>query len=224
LSASALPGLSPHCRIRLKDFGLKTVGQIAALPRTALVARFGTEGDRLYTYAHGSDPDSASSNLEDTVTDTSPGMNPDGSIEVALTLAHDVNDEKTLRSETRLLVDRLVDMLRQRRLACDAMTVVLTYADGRLVRRSLKWKEPTGAYIDLAARAEETLLGLYQRRVALKRIQLKVPRPRSESLQAGLFDDNSLLKQRALGEAITRIRKKNNFGVIFTASHTHNSK
>ncbi len=40
-------------RARLARFGLRTIGAVAALPRSALVARFGDEGALLHARAHG---------------------------------------------------------------------------------------------------------------------------------------------------------------------------
>ncbi len=43
----------PDVRARLARFGLRTIGSVAELPRTALVARFGDEGARLHARARG---------------------------------------------------------------------------------------------------------------------------------------------------------------------------
>lgn len=43
----------PEVRARLARFGLRTIGEVAGLPRSALVARFGDEGARLHARARG---------------------------------------------------------------------------------------------------------------------------------------------------------------------------
>jgi protein ImuB len=43
----------PDIRARLTRFGLRTIGSVAALPRSAVVARFGEEGARLHARARG---------------------------------------------------------------------------------------------------------------------------------------------------------------------------
>ncbi|HEX5826339.1 MAG TPA: hypothetical protein VFY23_02380 [Candidatus Limnocylindrales bacterium] len=43
----------PEIRGRLARFGLRTIGSVAALPRSAVVARFGDEGARLHARARG---------------------------------------------------------------------------------------------------------------------------------------------------------------------------
>lgn len=47
----------PDVRARLTRFGLHRIGAVAALPRTALVARFGQEGARLHARANGEETD-----------------------------------------------------------------------------------------------------------------------------------------------------------------------
>jgi protein ImuB len=48
---------SPDGRGRLKRFGLRTIGSVAELPRSAVVARFGPEGERIHARARGEETD-----------------------------------------------------------------------------------------------------------------------------------------------------------------------
>ena len=54
---SALLSGDPEVRARLTRFGLGRIGQVAAIPRSALVARFGTEGELLHARARGEETD-----------------------------------------------------------------------------------------------------------------------------------------------------------------------
>jgi len=47
----------PEVRSRLARFGLRRIGQVAELPRSALVARFGPEGERIGSRARGEETD-----------------------------------------------------------------------------------------------------------------------------------------------------------------------
>jgi hypothetical protein len=47
----------PEVRARLRRFGLRQIGAVAELPRSALVARFGEEGERLHARARGQEID-----------------------------------------------------------------------------------------------------------------------------------------------------------------------
>ena len=50
---SGLLTQDPDVRARLTRFGLRRIGAVAELDRTALVARFGEEGARIHARAHG---------------------------------------------------------------------------------------------------------------------------------------------------------------------------
>jgi protein ImuB len=50
---SGLLTTDPDVRARLTRFGLRRIGAVAELPRSALIARFGDEGARLYARARG---------------------------------------------------------------------------------------------------------------------------------------------------------------------------
>jgi hypothetical protein len=50
---AALLSRDPEVRARLERFGLRRIGQVAELPLSAVVARFGAEGDRLHARARG---------------------------------------------------------------------------------------------------------------------------------------------------------------------------
>ena len=56
--ASSLLTPDPDIRARLARFGLRRIGQIAELPRSALVARFGEEGERLSARSRGEEIES----------------------------------------------------------------------------------------------------------------------------------------------------------------------
>jgi len=47
----------PDVRARLARFGLRQIGQVAAVSRSALVARFGADGERLHARARGEETD-----------------------------------------------------------------------------------------------------------------------------------------------------------------------
>jgi hypothetical protein len=54
---AAMLSRDPETRARLERFGLRLIGQVAELPRSALVARFGPEGERLHARARGEETD-----------------------------------------------------------------------------------------------------------------------------------------------------------------------
>ena len=54
---AAMLSLDPETRARLERFGLRLIGQVAELPRSAVVARFGPDGARLHARARGEETD-----------------------------------------------------------------------------------------------------------------------------------------------------------------------
>jgi nucleotidyltransferase/DNA polymerase involved in DNA repair len=54
---AALLTVDEDVRTRLARFGLREIGQVAAVSRSALVARFGAEGERLHARARGEETD-----------------------------------------------------------------------------------------------------------------------------------------------------------------------
>ena len=55
--STALLSRNPETRARLDRFGLRHIGQVAQLPRSAVVARFGAEGEWLAARARGEETD-----------------------------------------------------------------------------------------------------------------------------------------------------------------------
>jgi DNA polymerase IV len=56
LPVSSLPNLDPRLALTLHVLGIRTLGQFAALPATAVGSRFGPTGQILHRYARGIDP------------------------------------------------------------------------------------------------------------------------------------------------------------------------
>ena len=54
---TAMLSRDPEVRARLARFGLRVIGRVAELPRSALVARFGPEGELLHARARGEETD-----------------------------------------------------------------------------------------------------------------------------------------------------------------------
>jgi nucleotidyltransferase/DNA polymerase involved in DNA repair len=54
---ASLLSRNPVIRGRLDRFGLRVIGQVAELPRSAMVSRFGPEGELIHARAHGEETD-----------------------------------------------------------------------------------------------------------------------------------------------------------------------
>jgi protein ImuB len=104
LPAGLLSG-DPEVRARLSRFGLRRIGQVAAIPRSALVARFGAEGESLHARARGEE------------TDPFRPRRASERISLALPVEPAVDDLEPLRFLLHRLVAALADQLLARGLA-----------------------------------------------------------------------------------------------------------
>lgn len=205
LEPSLLPGISSSARARLDKYGLKTIAAVRRLDREELVLRFGAEGEALHALARGMD-------LEPVMPKRKP-------LRVETVLPLDLNDENALRDQVRLTADKLGHALRMAGLKAGRFTLTLVYSDGRSARRTAGLTPPTAAFAPLADKAVSLFFELYQRRVALRRLQMQVAAPAVESGQRDLFEEEGRGKREALEAAIDRIRAKRKFTDVLSGSN-----
>jgi DNA polymerase-4 len=211
LSPALLPGLSAPARARLEKYGLDTIAAVRRLDREELVLRFGGEGEKLYVLARGLDMEPVASRQR--------------AVSVETVLPLDLNDDAALRNQVRLTADKLAHALRLAGLKTARFTLVMTYSDGRTARRTTAIHPSTAAFQPLADKAASVFFELYQRRVALRKLQLQVAVPAVETGQRDLFEESGTGKREALEAAIDRIRtkkdrkKEREFGIVLSGSN-----
>ena len=205
LSPNLLPGLSSHGRELLRKYGLVSISSIRRLDKEEITLRFGSEGEKLYSLVRGWDFEATSSGGK--------------SIMAESLLSQDLNDQEALRNQVRLTADKLGYELRLKDCKAAKVTLVLTYSDKRSARRTIALNPPTSAFPELAEKAMHLFEEIYQRRVALRRIQLQVTVPRVDTGQLDLFDEVWIRKQRALEAAIDRIRRKRTFQAVLSGNN-----
>jgi DNA polymerase-4 len=203
LTPDCLPGLSPQCREKIRRYALSSIGQIQRLGRPALAARFGGEGDKLHALACGLDLEEASSRRRGVMAET--------------VLEEDINDDDELARKVRLTADKLVFHLRKEGVKAEKLVVAIRYSDHKAVRRTVALKPGTDDFAVLAALAQRMFAALYQRRVALRSILLCAPRAGMDTGQTDLFEDGRGRRQRALSDALVKIRGRSGFGAIVNA-------
>jgi DNA polymerase-4 len=120
-----LPELDPRIRIRLEDYQLDLIGEVAVISESALCAVFGRGGRVLRARARGIDP--------------RPVLPPERQSEFHLvhTLTTDTNDLGVLHPLFRLMSERLGRRLRQRGLTAGRLRLEATYADYTAVARAI---------------------------------------------------------------------------------------
>lgn len=205
LEPGILPGLSPRCRERIRRYAFASIGQIQALGRQAISARFGGEGDKLYSLACGLDLAQAAVRRR--------------GIRAETVLAEDCNDDDGLARQVRLTADKLSFRLRGEGATAAKLTVAIRYSDHRSARKTLPVAPATDGFKELADIALQGFRGLYVRRVALRSISLTVQQPGVEKGQVDLFEGMADRRARALGDALTRIRVRGGFALIGSAGN-----
>ncbi|HEX9635264.1 MAG TPA: DNA polymerase IV [Candidatus Limnocylindria bacterium] len=115
LPVSRLWGVGPQSRQALADYGVTTIGQLAALSESTLRRRFGTHGIDLARRARGIDPSRVV-----------PSQAPK-SIGHELTFNHDVTDSARLEATLLDLAESVATRLRHHGMAAGAVQLKLRY-------------------------------------------------------------------------------------------------
>jgi DNA polymerase IV len=125
LPLEVLPELEADIRIRLDEYQLELIGEVAEITESALCAVFGRQGRILRARARGIDP--------------RPVLSPEQQSEfhLAHTLSNETNDLRILHPVLRLLSERLGRRLRRRELSAGRLRLQATYADYTTISHSV---------------------------------------------------------------------------------------
>jgi DNA polymerase-4 len=140
----ALWGVGPATAKRLHDIGVRTVGDLAALPAETMTRRLGrASGAHLAALARGDDPEPVNPNR------------PNKSIGHEETFSQDLVDPFELERHVLRMAESVATMLRGASTACRTVTVKVKFKDLSLVTRShtLNRSISTGGAIGLVAAA-----------------------------------------------------------------------
>jgi DNA polymerase-4 len=149
LPVRALWGVGPATLAKLERLGLRTVGDLAALPLTTLVAAVGeAHGRHLHDLAHGRDD-------RPVVPDA-----PAKSVGHEETFARDHHDRAALAVEATRLAEAVADRLRDRGLAGRTVTLKVRFGDFRTITRSRTLPVPVDTAAALARAARDLLDGI----------------------------------------------------------------
>jgi DNA polymerase IV len=125
LPVSRLWGVGPQSRQALADYGVTTIGQLAALADGTLRRRFGTHGHELAMRARGIDPARV-------VTSQAPK-----SIGHELTFNRDVDDPARLEATLLDLAESVASRLREHHMAAGAVQLKLRYEGFETLTRQM---------------------------------------------------------------------------------------
>ncbi len=169
-----MPDLHPRIRSRLDDYQLDLIGEVAAIPESALCTVFGNAGSTLRARALGIDP--------------RPVLPPERLAELTIShiLATDTNDLAVLHPLLRMLTERLGRRLRRGNLVARRLRLEIGYADhtesARTVSLSLS---PLDADLWDAARRAFSLANA--KRIAVRGVTVKMEKVEETSGQLELW-------------------------------------
>ncbi|HLA16105.1 MAG TPA: DNA polymerase IV [Candidatus Limnocylindrales bacterium] len=192
LPISRLWGVGPKSAAALRDFGVSTIGDLAALPEDALVRRFGKHGASLHARARGLD--------SDPVTDPEAAK----SIGHEHTLDHDTSDPEAIESILLAMADGVSGRLRSAGVRGSTVSVKIRDASFTTITRQRTLDAPT----DMTEPIWRTAVELARPEVAGKRIRLLgvTMSGLGAAEQMGLFEGPEERRRRAVlaADAIRR--------------------
>ena len=196
LPVSRIWGVGAKGEKRLHDMGIRTIGQIAALPEKALSDDLGEMGRHIWQLANGLDDRTVIPDREAK------------SVSTETTFAHDIGEKRILRVWLLDLVDHLATRLRHEAIWARTIDVKIRSSDFRTVTRSTTLAEATNLTNIIWKAAAE----LFERSLtsALMPVRLlgvgATKLTREPIAQGNLFEECSHPRQIALDETIDTIR------------------
>jgi DNA polymerase-4 len=209
LPVGRLWGVGAKAEKRLHALGIRTVGQLAALPQRVLANHFGDVGRRVWHLAHGHDERAVVPDREAK------------SISTETTFPEDVGDRAALRSCLLELVDQLAARLRNAGVRARAVDLKVRSSDFRTRTRSLSLPGPT----DLTDELWRAALQLFERAVTADVLPLRLlgvgttNLTRDTLVQGDLFDGGRSRRRAALDRAVDAIRGQLGREAIRRGSH-----
>lgn len=204
LPIGKLPGVGKKTGQVLKEMGVNTIGELAALPLERVKSSLGTVGIVIHRYANG---------IDDRKVEP-PGIAK--SISRETTFAEDTLGQRFLVASLSRLCEWVGAELRQEGRLARCITLKLRYADFQTVTRSRTLKEASDADQTIFAIGLQLLeKALAQRRQLVRLLGIEVSNLVGEGRQLNMFDPSAERLER-LNRAIDNIRRKYGFGSIQT--------
>jgi DNA polymerase IV len=212
LPVTRLWGVGETTRVSLEQLGLRTIGDVARYPESALVARLGdTTGHHLAALARGEDP-------RPVISETAPV-----SIGHQETFDDDIDDRGELAVILLDQADRVAARLRDHELRARVVVLVVKYDDFRKISRRTTLDAPTSDGGLIARTAIELLdkVTLEPRkgsRARLCGISATELESRDAPRQLG-FDESARARGERLGDALDKLTAKFGRGAVKRAVH-----
>ncbi|MBN2238150.1 MAG: DNA polymerase IV [Dehalococcoidales bacterium] len=204
MEVGKLPGVGTQAEKKLKNLGITTIGQLAAVPAKLMINRFGIPGETMHNHACG---------IDDRKVEI-PGTAK--SISRETTFGEDTGDRPFLRSTLRFLGEKVGADLRKHGQQAKTVTIKIRYSDFTTVTRSHTLSHPFNSnetIFDTGLRLFDTAMQGEKRPLRLLGIGV------SNIVESGgqlAMLDNEVLRVNQLNKTVDRIRDRYGFSAIQT--------
>ena len=204
LPVNRLPGIGKKSEQVLKNLGIGTIGQLAALPAEVLKRQFGAYGKLIHDHACGIDDRRVES---PTIAK---------SISRETTFSRDTRDTALVQATLRYLSERVGSELREKEKLARCITLKLRYADFTTTTRQQTLPHPADTDQAIFATGLKLLkIELPREKQAVRLIGIGVSNLAETGRQPDMLDSRGQQMEQ-LNAAIDRIRKKYGFTAIQT--------
>lgn len=195
LPTSALWGVGPKTAQRLEEMGIKTVGEIAASPESALIRVFGKHGRELVYRSHG---------IDDRPIITSHEIQ---SVSQETTFAQDISDEENLRKTLSILTGAVAKRLRDNNLYGVTVKIKIRWPDFTTLTRQITLTQPTNRDSEIISAVTNLFEKVWQKGKKVRLLGVGVSGLKSPARQMG-FWETGFEKEHKLLEAIDYLQKR----------------
>ncbi len=196
LAVTELWGVGPKTAERLRELGIRTIGDLAARSDAELIRRFGK---------HGADLALRSKGIDDGPIETERETK---SVSRETTYTQDVSDEETLKRTLRSLGDSVGRTLRKHELAGTTVTIKLRWADFTTLTRQVTLPHPTDLDGEIWAAAEALFKANWPPDKRVRLIGVGVSGFESGPRQLGLWDAPAEEEDRRLQKTLDVLRER----------------
>jgi len=202
LPVEIIPGVGEKMSATLRDFGLETVGQIAAAGGSLMEAAFGLYGKYLWRAACGEGGSDLTPEWERK------------SISKETTFCTDTTDWRYLAAVLHYLTEKVCRRLRQEGKAARTVNVKIRYEDFETLDRSRTLPQPNNRDDALYSVADDLMKKAITRRVGIRLIGVGLSNLTPCFHQVNLFDEGAWLKGRRRLEAVDKTRRRFGFDSV----------
>lgn len=200
-----LPGVGEKISSRLRDFGIRKVGELAAMDEQLLRLAFGNLAGELKRRARGEffEPVKPSALHR--------------FISHEQLFGEDVASPEVLEAAAVLLAEKLASDLRRHGVRAAQAEAMLRYSDHLRVSHQICLEYPSDQDADFIPAVRKAVLGLFTRRVRVRWLGLRAPFVPNGDSQFDFFEERGQQKRKDLYQAIDQIRARHGFGALTRA-------